>query len=661
MASGQWPSSRWSCFTPSRPRCPGGFIGVDIFFVISGFLISGILLEQLASGRFSLGTFYAHRIRRIFPALILVLLSTFGLGWIFAMPDDMQRLGMHLATGAGFVQNFALLQESGYFDVASETKPLLHLWSLAIEEQFYLFYPPLLWLLWHWRQHLLAQLSALAAISFAASIWWIQQDPSEAFFLPFPRFWELLAGSILAIHRFKATGKPGLSPTVQNVMSIVAAAAILVSLALLDSQSAFPGWSATLPVLSAVGLILAGPQAWINRIVLSNKVAIWIGLISYPLYLWHWPLLAFLHITNQASEAHRAMAMCLSVALAWLTYQLIERPLRRQAPRARMLVPLVSLMVLIGYLGINTMQRSGLPFRFNNESAIGARAWPNKLPHMTPECGTLNPEEASSLAECWRDNRAPARFALMGDSKATSLSHGLLGASTESHPWTFLGGTNALGRGVPVLTDAPDWAGNQKTLNIILTALERQPQIKLVVIATATRALYLLPSEDSVAMLPEVSQRTEQEAEAGFLRVVNRLVSRGKKVAIVIDNPTLNDARRCMYRTFEPSSMSTKLVRLENPGCSISLDRHLQYTERYRAMLERIRNQHPDQVRLFDPTELMCDMAQRTCSQLKQGTPMYSYTDHISTQAAEQIAQAWMPSLIAFAEDEPADSQKDAQ
>ncbi|MDR0996166.1 MAG: acyltransferase, partial [Zoogloeaceae bacterium] len=151
-------------------RLPGGFVGVDIFFVISGYLISTILFKGLQNGHFSFTKFYAHRIRRIFPALILVLFACFAAGWLLLLPDEYAQLGKHIAAGAGFVQNFILRQEVGYFDTASDLKPLLHLWSLAIEEQFYLFYPLLLWLLWRAGFSLLSTIIVLAAISFGLNI-----------------------------------------------------------------------------------------------------------------------------------------------------------------------------------------------------------------------------------------------------------------------------------------------------------------------------------------------------------------------------------------------------------------------------------------------------------------------------------------------------------
>ncbi len=177
---------------------PGGFVGVDIFFVISGFLISGIIFKDLQRDSFSFRTFYANRIKRIFPALIVVLAACFVFGWFFLLPEEYAQLGKHIAGGVGYVENLVLRREAGYFDTKSSLKPLMHLWSLGIEEQFYLTYPFLIWLFWRLRRNLLAILVPLALVSFSLNVWLVRSDAVSTFFLPQTRFWELLAGGALA-------------------------------------------------------------------------------------------------------------------------------------------------------------------------------------------------------------------------------------------------------------------------------------------------------------------------------------------------------------------------------------------------------------------------------------------------------------------------------
>ena len=350
----------------------GGFIGVDIFFVISGFLISTILYENLAAKQFSFLTFYARRIRRIFPALILVLLTCFGVGWFVLLPDEYAQLGHHMAAGAGFVQNFVLWGEANYFDNLAETKPLLHLWSLGIEEQFYIIWPLLLWLAYRLRANLLVVTLLIGGVSFFLNIEGIKGNATATFYSPQTRFWELLAGATLAyvnlsgLRFANSPVKPqGLSRW-SNGAATLGMALLILGLVLIHKKSLFPGWWALLPVLGTILILWAGPQAWLNRTVLSNRVLVWIGLISYPLYLWHWALLSFARImeSETPNEWVRLGLVLSSVGLAALTYYWLEKPIRFGKYPTAKTIALIILMSIIGYLGYNTYQRDGLGFRY---------------------------------------------------------------------------------------------------------------------------------------------------------------------------------------------------------------------------------------------------------------------------------------------------------
>ncbi|WP_206081316.1 acyltransferase family protein [Mariprofundus ferrooxydans] len=332
----------------------GGFIGVDIFFVISGYLISTIIFSSLERDRFSLAEFYVRRIRRIFPALVFVLLAVFIFGWYVLLSDEFAQLGKHMAGGAGFVSNFILWNESGYFDREAVTKPLLHLWSLGIEEQFYIFWPLLLAFVWKRRHWSFLQITTLIAVaSFAANIYLIYTDPVGSFYSPISRFWELMVGGALA---YMVLHRPQMISRFRNVRSLLGFTLIGVALVLLEKTSAFPGWWALLPAMGAFFIISAGPNAWLNKKLLSGRVMLWIGLISYPLYLWHWPLLSFADILGNGvvPRDFRIAAVLFSVLLAWLTYRFIESPLRsghRKIPVTSGLLLIMSGVVIIGLLG----------------------------------------------------------------------------------------------------------------------------------------------------------------------------------------------------------------------------------------------------------------------------------------------------------------------
>lgn len=365
----------------------GGFIGVDIFFVISGYLISTIIIGSLERGSFSFVEFYSRRIKRIFPALLLVLIACFVFGWFTLLAEEYKLLGKHIAGGAGFVSNFIFWDERGYFVSAAETKPLLHLWSLGIEEQFYIVWPFLLWLAWKLKIKLLTITIIVGVISFALNIGEVNGGHVvAAFYSPQTRFWELLMGSVLAymaLHRQQIFPKyrhrldEWLSKIVyehapetngkllRNVQSMFGGVLIAIGVLVITKERYFPGWWAVLPTLGVVLIISAGAQAWFNRVALSNRVLVWFGLISYPLYLWHWPLLSFARIVESEMPTLevRISAVLISILLAWLTFRLIEKPIRFGERSRAKTVMLLALMVVVGYMGYNSYKRDGLGFR----------------------------------------------------------------------------------------------------------------------------------------------------------------------------------------------------------------------------------------------------------------------------------------------------------
>lgn len=423
----------------------GGFIGVDIFFVISGYLISTIIFGSLERNSFSFVEFYIRRINRIFPALILVLIGCFTFGWFVLLADEYKQLGKHIAGGAGFISNFLLWNESGYFDNAAESKPLLHLWSLGIEEQFYVIWPLLLWLAWKKRFNLLSITIAVAAISFALNIVNVRNDAIAAFYSPQTRFWELMVGSVLAymtLHRqhtlprlkhwldmwlrkiIYAQAPEANGKTLLDVQSVLGAVLIAIGVLVVTKEKHFPGWWAALPTLGTVLIISAGAQAWMNRVVLSNHVLVWFGLISFPLYLWHWPLLSFARIVeNEApSREIRIGAVLIAIVLAWLTYRLIEKPIRFGKHGKGKTIALLGLMAIVGYVGYNDYKRDGLPFRaFPKKSESYTKSI--AISDRSKECSNiLFAYDKSSDWHCeLGDKNSPPKIFAYGDSHALSL------------------------------------------------------------------------------------------------------------------------------------------------------------------------------------------------------------------------------------------------
>ena len=344
---------------------PGGFVGVDIFFVISGYLITGIIAAEMRTQRFSMAGFYARRILRIFPALLLVLSFCLIVGWFVRLQGEYQELAKHTLAGIGFVQNLVLWSESGYFDVPAEAKVLLHLWSLGIEEQFYIVWPIALALLWRFKANLRAWVLTGVVVSFAYNLYQAQVDPTADFYSPLTRFWELLVGAWLALTA--QSTKDGLSVSRQtNLVSFVGVVLIVGSLFYINRHMNFPGGWALLPVAGAACLIASGVTSGLSRVVLSNKVMVWFGLISYPLYLWHWPLLTFAKILDNGtpSRTTRLLLVGVAILLAWLTYRLIERPLRFNLRSKGIVVSaLLIIAMVLAVFGYAIHQAEGLSSR----------------------------------------------------------------------------------------------------------------------------------------------------------------------------------------------------------------------------------------------------------------------------------------------------------
>lgn len=344
---------------------PGGFVGVDVFFVISGFLITGGMLQEIAAHKFGLWRFYMRRILRIFPALIAMLAATCLAGWYLMMAEDYRLLGGHVLAGALFWSNLAAMQETGYFAHASALNPLLHLWSLGIEEQFYLLWPILVVASTRLRRLPLV-LTALFVLSLVASIALAHHAPS--FYSPFTRFWELLAGAAVVAVR-SSTFDRRFAPAFRNASAVLGLALIGAAIFLLHGGEPYPGWRAMLPVGGAALLLIAGPATWVNRHILAARPMVWIGLISYPLYLWHWPLLSFANLARgywpRPDRAIELIAVAILLSIA--TYRLVERPLRFSPRRRVHALRLLGAMAVITAVGAAIDATGGVPWRFPPE------------------------------------------------------------------------------------------------------------------------------------------------------------------------------------------------------------------------------------------------------------------------------------------------------
>lgn len=347
---------------------PNGFLGVDVFFVISGFLITGIILRGLEADTFTIMDFYERRVRRIFPALLVLLCAAIILGWFLLIAIEYKQLTNHISAAAIFVSNFLLWSEGDYFDNEAYTKPLLHLWSLAVEEQFYLIWPIVLMSLYR----LSSKNTFIFILIFFSSSLLLQiilsvTNPTAAFYFPLARAWELMVGAILAYMTFHIRFANLLLRVgeLKHITSLVGFALLFSPLLLISNASWFYSGLALIPVLGVTLLIAAGVEGWVNRFILKNKILVGIGLISYPLYLWHWFILSMARILkgSMPDDATKKWLIGLSFILAIFTYFFIEKPLRFSEQRKVISLGLVIVMTIIGVLGFLGYRQGGLKFR----------------------------------------------------------------------------------------------------------------------------------------------------------------------------------------------------------------------------------------------------------------------------------------------------------
>lgn len=550
----------------------GGFIGVDIFFVISGYLISTIIFESLDKGTFSFSEFYARRICRIFPALLLVMFASYTFGWFALLADEYQQLGKHIATGSIFASNITLWSEAGYFDMSAEIKPLLHLWSLGIEEQFYIAWPIILYSIWKQKINLLAVIIILWIISFYLNFEGVKTDPIATFYSPQTRFWELLCGSLLAwITIYKASlidsakakiehwlsaatcrEKPDTNNMLSsNIISCTGLVLLACGILIINSESEFPGKLALIPTLGTVLIIMAGSKAWINRRILSNKFAVWVGLISFPLYLWHWPLLSFARIIegDTPNRNTRIAMVLLAILLAWLTYRFIERPIRPGTNNKLTAVSLVLIMICTGGVGYVTYINKGFDFRaaHQDHKEYSALVWSD---FKSQGCEHYLGSSATFCLEF--GSRESQEIAIIGDSTGNSLAPGLAQLAAQ-HGLGLVNFGSWTCPPIRGLVETKSWGKKNGCVATVENSYRRileSENIHTVVLAIFARDLksWGIPGLQADASL----DRKFDAIKILLDKDIKALKAKGKNVIVTYDTP-LNpfDARHCAHRPFQ--------------------------------------------------------------------------------------------------------------
>lgn len=613
---------------------PGGFVGVDVFFVISGYLISSIIIRDVQEGKFSFLHFYERRVRRIIPALLVVLAFSVSLFQVIALPDQSKKAAESAMAALLSVSNFYFWHSSGYFSPAAELMPLLHTWSLGVEEQFYFLFPILLIMIFRWRLPIRATLSAAAILSFGVGLWLSVNKPSFAYYLLPARAWELLVGVVLAtgaIPRIRGSLLGEAVPLIGIVM-------ILSSLFLVGSDSVFPGWIALIPCLGAALVIHSDGQSWIARHVLASRPMVFIGLLSYSLYLWHFPVFAAIRTVTANLHLEMTVAVAAIAAtflLAWLSWRHVEMPFRnhRRMAAGRMFLLLGAGVASVALIAGVSIAMSGFPARLPQAAQAALMAAGDIDPMRTP-CLGVHDQAACRFGS----SSAEITYALIGDSHAAAIrpaieASSIMGGETGTLFWA----------GACPLLDGAELRGHPERANCnqfkraVWAEIESHPAIRTVVLAgrwpfQMTGSLpesggsYRVFLVDQETVTPSIEE-SARVFRRSMMPTLDRLSSRGIRVIVIGSTPEPG------FDVPHTVAMARYVGINEPPGIARrSVEQRAALAD---SILAGIVDGRHD-VALISIWEKFCDS--QWCRIEHAGIPIYSDDDHLSFNGALDFA-----------------------
>ena len=635
-------------FHAGVPGFSGGYVGVDVFFVISGFLITGILLRSVQTDRFSLLQFYERRIRRIFPALFAVLAATTVCAVCLLFPRELTNFGKSLFATSLFYANYHFMHDTAYFAAPADSKPLLHMWSLAVEEQFYLLFPVYLYAVWRWlRPWLLTLTLALSALSLGYSIWLMANAPDQAFYSAPARAWELMLGSLLAMFISQRPAHSLLTPHRASALTLLGLALICGPVVLYSESTAFPGAMAIPPVLGSA-LVLWATQTTGNRAagLLSMPPLRFVRLISYSLYLWHWPVFVLYKIyAIEPLTGTQTMSMLAAVlGLAILSWRFIERPFRlggRVSSRTKVVGAGVATMVVGLSVGAAMALGDGLPRRFSSEvhRLLAVR---DDAPSAA-DCRPLAADSAPRVRLCALGvltGVAPT-FVVWGDSHAEALLPAISAAARQAG----VSGLAYVRGGCPALAGVAQardgYRDCDETAESFMKFVADQPQLERVVLISRW-AIYAMGHRfgaelghtvyitDDDATTPSIA--TNQAVfERGVARTLGWITRLGRQATVVSQVPETE------YSI--PLTMA-RAAHLDRP---VDLGPTRQdYLARQATVEATFARQLPNsQVVILRPERVLC--AQEACPVAADGIPLYRDSNHLTRTSALALAGLFRP------------------
>jgi peptidoglycan/LPS O-acetylase OafA/YrhL len=625
---------------------PGGFIGVDIFFVISGFLISGIILREIKNENFSFAIFYARRFRRLLPALLLVLLATFVGGYFLFLPDEFRALGKHFMGAGGFVANLMLWKEAGYFDSAANTKPLLHLWSLGVEEQFYLLWP--LTLVLAFKQKKIRPIFIILILfvaSFILNVDQIKYEMPSVFFGMSTRLWQFASGALLAIIDSESVEIPKFKKGfLSELAALLSFGAIIYSCFHINENFKYPGYWALLPTLGTTLLIFINRQSFLIEIILENPAAVFIGLISYPLYLWHWPLISFLHVTEGSTLTSTQIlwALLLSFVLSVLTYKFLERPIQKALHFKERIVVRRTIRLSLGLLGVVVLagwlvySNDGLPSRLESKNL-------SRMSFVDPHFYILDhqksfecPKDFQSFhTACCREPQGQLpQVAVWGDSLSLAIQTGF---ESQKIPSLLFG----QGACPPLLdTKVIDGYGVDYCAisnRAIMDFISGQKNIRTVVLVSLG-VPYFSGKRHGVLWGPSLQVEGKKyknnfETYRESLRAtIHDLEVADKKVIIYVTHPELPyDPKDCV------NSRPFRFSKAPRPTCNVNFDTFSSSQNVYWDMISALKKEFPSLV-IFNAYKYFCNNG--VCNPFLDGKGMYTDVEHLSKDGGDYIVSA---------------------
>jgi peptidoglycan/LPS O-acetylase OafA/YrhL len=624
-------------------RFTGGFVGVDVFFVISGYLITQIILRKLVTQQWSITDFYVRRIRRILPAVTIMLLMTIAVGGLFFVGTERQELGRNVVAGVGFFANILLYTDINYFNADITYKPLLHLWSLGVEEQFYIGWPIALAVAYRRHRNIGYLMVGVVLFSFISNIMLVDRDPDAAFYLPFTRMWELASGGLLALRAL--TPQTPFTSTQKHTLSVLGVIAIIASCWFFDKTMLFPGYWVLIPVLGTTALIAAGPAGFINTQLLARKLLVLIGVISFPLYLWHWPVLRFGSLFMESvTLPQKTLLIALSVGLAILSYLCVEKPFRHGRWSHVPPLAILATTVVVGIIGMSMAYGWGNSY---NSNLADSEAMQQAKAKIVP-CTTMLAQPFAGF--CFQHTNLQSTgsdYVVLGDSHAYQLTLGLVDHLSPHTVTTFslYGCYAAVGidfyvdyRGnnqTPWGCDAQGFAGVFRMLETHASTRHRTIFVlgRYSVIQTHghnandNRHWYLQRTGPRQALSD--SQRATIFADALDETLQRLSVLPNTTVVFVHQVPELDFVpKQCYYNPLRALSYSTLT-------CTTTQAKVTQFFAPYKAALAPVLARLPA-VKIYDPLPLFCDGT--ICAALDKNHYWYNDATHISVAGAQRIA-----------------------